>query len=283
MSAATPVFIVGTTRSGTTITRVVLSVLTGPGTVSFEPRILLGPDHKTGLAVSFWKEFDAQDAIRARNLFFSQFRLEHNQERGYVQYFSRSELGSLYKSATDRLLGRKEDAKTIIRECAEAVFEGVAAQQIAAGQDREFTHWIDDTPASLHIIPEILEMWPNAKIIHSVRDGRLVADSFVQRGWSRGCWQLALQTWLGRLLIGRAFGASAPTGSYMEIDFGRAARDPTEYFSSLSDFIGVPWSPRALKSFDPSRAGAASQSFSKEKTSYFRRLAGPIADEFGWE
>jgi hypothetical protein len=283
MGAITPVFIVGTTRSGTTITRVVLSVLTGPGTPSFEPRILLGADHKTGLAVSFWKDFDDHDSTRARNLFFAQFRLEQNRERGYVQYFARSELASIFQHATDRLIRREEEAKTVVRECVDAVFGGIAARQIGAGQGREFTHWIDDTPAGLHIIPEILEMWPNAKIVHSIRDGRLVADSFVQRGWSRGCWQHALQTWLSRLLIGRALGAAAPAGSYMEVDFGQSARDPTRYFSALADFIGVGWDPRALRAFDSSRAAVPRQSFSGEKNSYFRRLAGPIAEEFGWE
>jgi len=53
----------------------------------------------------------------------------------------------------------------------------------AAGKVR----WGDKTPAYIEIVPELASMYPNARFIHMIRDGRDVAKSTQATGW-RGQW-----------------------------------------------------------------------------------------------
>lgn len=49
--------------------------------------------------------------------------------------------------------------------------------------------WGDKTPPYIRIVPEIMKLYPEAKIIYLVRDGRDVVNSFIETGWhGPGAW-----------------------------------------------------------------------------------------------
>ena len=59
---------------------------------------------------------------------------------------------------------------------------GLFMNLLAAEQQRE--RWVDDTPDNVFSLSEISDHFPNARVIHVIRDGRAVALSLAKLGWS---------------------------------------------------------------------------------------------------
>jgi hypothetical protein len=61
-------------------------------------------------------------------------------------------------------------------------FLGIYMNMVA--EDQGCQRWIDSTPSNANCLSEIAKVFPNAKIINMVRDGRAVALSLAKLGWS---------------------------------------------------------------------------------------------------
>jgi hypothetical protein len=56
------------------------------------------------------------------------------------------------------------------------------------GEAEGKARWGDKTPPYIEIVPQLAKMYPQARFIHLVRDGRDVARSFQNRGWVESQW-----------------------------------------------------------------------------------------------
>jgi omega-hydroxy-beta-dihydromenaquinone-9 sulfotransferase len=111
---------------------------------------------------------------------------------------------------------------------------------------------------------------PEAKFIHIVRDGRAVANSWLQMPWWRG--QLGPESWhfgplpahlakewedsersfvvlagLAWRLLVDAFDEAArpvPPGQWLELRYEDVLADPATAFRRMTDFLGLPWTPQ---------------------------------------
>ena len=284
MDSLRPIFIVGTNRSGTTITRRILGNLIGPGATQFEPRMFSSFEPFSGVIIAAFKgKFEGSEYTRTRNRIYKQWAAGDVKGRGYSAQFKRKEFIALL----DDYLGRLRDVTgpdsqaeidQIIREFAFFVFGEYARR--AGGRTDIF---IDDTPSNIIAMTELARIFPDAKFIHSVRDGRLVADSIVSRQWTLSCWHLALQQWHERFNIGVRTSKALPEGMYREFDFTRAKDDVEGYFRSLCDFAELDFDPAAVKGFDTSRSGRAANDRPKEQNDYFRLFAEEHMERYGWE
>jgi hypothetical protein len=114
--------------------------------------------------------------------------------------------------------------------------EAVACKQ---GVDR----WIDSTPTNVPHMLRISRDFPAAQFIHILRDGRDVALSLDQRGWSRPLpWdkkkslQAAGLYWEWIVCKGRQYGSSLGS-KYMEVRYEELHGNPREVLGRLSEFL----------------------------------------------
>ncbi|WP_214103538.1 sulfotransferase family protein [Acrocarpospora catenulata] len=137
-------------------------------------------------------------------------------------------------------------------------------------------------------------VFPEAKVLHVVRDGRAVANSFLQMPWWRGHlgpsgWHFGplpaayAQEWeaAGRsqvLLAGLAWKLlldaydEAGSGDWLEIRYEDVLDNPRKQFEVMLEFLGLPWTPAfergfARHSFSGSRADAYTRDLTRDQLS----------------
>jgi hypothetical protein len=111
------------------------------------------------------------------------------------------------------------------------------------GRIQGVDRWIDSTPTNIPHLLRIKRDFPDARIIHIIRDGRDVALSLHKRGWSRPLpWDRAngllaaglYWEWIVRK--GRGFGPVLQP-DYLEIMYEDLVREPAVTLHRVADFI----------------------------------------------
>jgi len=92
--------------------------------------------------------------------------------------------------------------------------------------------WAEKSPSNCRFIEQIIDMYPGAKYIHVVRDGRDVVLSLKKRGWS---YTDALRRWLYDSMCGVRFRGKE---FYYEIQYENLVKIPEKNISDLFDFLG---------------------------------------------
>jgi hypothetical protein len=130
----------------------------------------------------------------------------------------------------------------ILTECKNGGdFLRIIMEEIAYNQ--KVDRWADCTPAHLLCIPLIKEAFPDALIIHIIRDGRDVALSLERTGWMRPLpWQrrcshlIAGLYWDWAVSKGRKYGGMiAP--DYAEVRFEELVLEPGKTLARVGQFI----------------------------------------------
>ena len=98
--------------------------------------------------------------------------------------------------------------------------------------------WGDKTPHYLAEIPTLLELFPEAKIIHIYRDGRDVAQSWLRTQMEPRNTYVAARYWTDRVAEGLRVGRSLPPGSYFEVCYEKLLADTRATMVRVCEFIG---------------------------------------------
>lgn len=135
-----------------------------------------------------------------------------------------------------------EFRRRVMLECRTAgdllrlMMEGIARRQNAS-------RWAESTPSHLLHIPEIWRDFPDARVIHVVRDGRDVALSLQKQGWIRPLpWDrnerllVAGIYWSWAVATGRKYGRALGT-QYTEVRFEDLVGNPRQILSRLEPFV----------------------------------------------
>src|SRR5215469_13427354 len=130
----------------------------------------------------------------------------------------------------------------IMSECRSAAdFLRITMEETARKQGVE--RWAECTPEHLLHIPEIHREFPEALIIHIIRDGRDVALSYVKQNWAYPLpWDkhehlaVAGMYWEWIVRRGREYGRRIGA-HYREVRFEALVDHPRETLAELSDFI----------------------------------------------
>jgi hypothetical protein len=163
----------------------------------------------------------------------------------------------------------------------------------------------DKTPGYVRSIHTLHMLWPEAKFVHLIRDGRDVALSLLE--WERAprnvghfaTWQedrlvTAALWWEWQVRLGREAGARLGPDLYHEIRYEELVRSPEDTCLSLCRFLEVEYEgAMARGSADrgaslsslPPRAGIRSwrTQMSGPDLERFDATAGPLLDELGYE
>jgi hypothetical protein len=162
-----------------------------------------------------------------------------------------------------------------------------------AGLDRLFEshcaragkpYWVNKTPRLL-LRPDLLgKLYPNAKCIHIVRDGRDVAASFRTLSWGPKNIATAARRWKNRLAARKRIDSARL--HYMELHYEDLIRSPEETLDRVLKFLGLPsGAGDILKSFNvyDHRVGAWRDRLGPAEKKIFDREAGDLLIELGYE
>ncbi|MBE7188968.1 sulfotransferase [Jatrophihabitans endophyticus] len=210
MNDVRPIFLVGSARSGTTLLSVMLHA---------HPRIAMPPETRFLIPC----------------------------------YRNRANFGDLTVAANRRRLARRmtrprsrfRDLGLDRRAVVQHIVNGPPTLGSAAGTVwRDFAHsrgkvrWGEKRPAYWQDMDVILRLFPDAQIIHLVRDGRACIASLKQVHWYGGSVIKAATTWsLAERELTR-LGRKLPAGSYHRLRYEDLLADPADELGRLCSFLG---------------------------------------------
>jgi Sulfotransferase family len=107
--------------------------------------------------------------------------------------------------------------------------------------------WGDKTPHYVRAIPLLLELFPEARVIHIIRDGRDVALSWLATRLEPRNLFTAAAAWRDLVGEGRQAGRAARPGAYLEIRYERLITDPEPVMREVCAFVGESFLPAVLR------------------------------------
>lgn len=241
-SSEAPFFIVGCPRSGTTLLSLMIDAhprLAVPPESHFI--IPLAPRRRLGRMVRVATVEDILPFLTAR-----EWDVDHAAVRAAVE----------------------EADSPSYPELVSAVFSTYAATH---GKRR----WGDKTPRYVDHVGTLAELFPNARFIHLIRDGREVAASLADRRW--GPRDAVLGAFIWRRSIRRARRDGRPLGErYMELRLEDLIAEPEPRLNEICAFLGEKFSPEMLRYAEGPRALQAA------KSGFHHALKPPTAGLRDW-
>ena len=231
-----PVFIVGAPRSGTTLLQYMLRS---------HPALSL-PTGESHFFIPLYRNAAAYGDLS---------KLENVR-----RVFQAMEAQSAEFLHTD-LHGIKFGVETLARE---SVAEGRATmrdiinglfEKNAAGEGKP--RWGDKTPYYVLHLPKLLEWWPDAQIIHIIRDGRDVALSMFARRHDFRAYNTyhAAKLWEQYVETGHTLGQQLPPAQYLELRYEDMISDQKAALQKICSFLGEAYSDDLLEYKKSGEAG----------------------------
>lgn len=114
----------------------------------------------------------------------------------------------------------------------------VASVFAAHARDDGKSHWVDETPGAVAVLPFLHRAFPDLLFVHVVRDGRELAARGPERSGGPRTWNEAAHLWRGQVASARAFGAQHP-GSVIEVRYEDLVEDPIRTLEPVFLQIGA--------------------------------------------
>ena len=239
-----PVFVLGTTRSGTTL----LS-------------LILGHHSEIVYAGEFQWVFDFPGGEEPHHM------------NEYYAWLYNDRFFQIHRPNIDRSLTFPDLARSFLQQMKESAND--SKPMVTAS-----VHW--------HF-RETWKLWPDAKFLHLVRDGRDVAASWMKFGWHGNTWSAA-HGWVALLDEWHTLKTDLKSDQFLELRFEDLIDRPEDVIQQTCQFLGVAYQPQMLKyhehtSYAPITR-SRSQQWSKKLSAYeiriFEAIAGSQLDEYAY-
>ncbi len=131
----------------------------------------------------------------------------------------------------------------IDRPCLRDVVECVYRWHMARdGKSR----WGDKTPTYVTVVPQLARLFPGARFIHLMRDGRDVTASFQRQGWY-GPWLYAnTKEWTEALACDSRWEGKPIEEQVLRVRYEDLVLDPEATLRTICQFIGETFEPQML-------------------------------------
>lgn len=115
--------------------------------------------------------------------------------------------------------------------------------------------WVDHTPENISYATTLLNLYPHAKMIHIVRDGRGVATSIMPLDWGPNTLIKAARWWLRMVSFGLAVETLIPKEQIIRVRYEDLVRQPEETLWMLCDYLDLEYQPEMANAsgFKPPR------------------------------
>lgn len=126
-----------------------------------------------------------------------------------------------------------------LSQVAEVIYRHHMAQE---GKQR----WGDKTPGYITIIPQLAQIFPGARFIHLLRDGRDVAKSFQATGWFGPWLHDSTAEWTKALDYQERWGRSYLAAQMLQVRYEELVRQPEETVGRICGFLDETFEPQML-------------------------------------
>lgn len=125
--------------------------------------------------------------------------------------------------------------------------EVIDAMFMSYADSRGKRRWGDKTPLYVRSIGLLAGLFPTARFVHVIRDGRDVALSYLSVPWGpRDIWRVA-RKWKQDVSAGRRDGRALPASRYLEIRYEDVIRDPRGALERICLAADLPFDERMLE------------------------------------
>ncbi|MGI8773672.1 MAG: sulfotransferase family protein [Actinomycetota bacterium] len=263
-----PFFIVASARSGTTFLRLALNA---------HPQLAVPPESRFITELHTADEVDPAAFLDA------------------LEAHERFRLWELPIEEVRRRLDGTFSGPIPYRRAVTAPFEAYAAHHSAS-------RWGDKTPRYVEHIDLLARLFPEARFVHVIRDGRNVALSYSHVNFGPRTVAGVAELWARRVRAGIARGRTLERGRYLEIRSEDLAEDPEGELHDICDFLDLDFDPVMLDknaqskgvvakpthNYSPEAAGRKGMSSWQEDmkpghVEMFEAVAGDLLSELGYE
>jgi hypothetical protein len=221
MTASTPLFIVGCGRSGTTMLRLMLD--------SHPQLAIPGESH---LIPAIWRcrgRYQTNDGLDVPRLAGDIFRSPHVGLWGLSEPVVRRRLSLLSQPS---------------------IADVIQAFYLAYADQYGKTRWGDKTPMYVMAIPMLASIFPTARFIHIIRDGRDVALSYLSRGmFPKTIWQASWR-WNQAVSAGLKAGRTLGPERYIEVRYEDLVTDARTLLGRICSFADLPFDEAMLDYYE---------------------------------
>ncbi len=217
-----PIFIVGSERSGTTLLRLLLHA---------HPRMAIPPQTK------FVRK------LYKRRLLFGNLNKPRNKLR-LVHWF-RTHFDGNTKLVD---LGLESDAiEQAVAESAPTLGSALGAVFKTYSRKWDKARWGDKRPYYIKHLPVLYRLYPQAQVIHLVRDGRDCVSSLMGMPWWRRGTMEAILNWQEAIRKGRRARTLYSPDRYLELKYEDLVSDPEGELRLVCRFLGEEYDPAMLE------------------------------------
>ncbi|MSR62047.1 MAG: sulfotransferase [Planctomycetes bacterium] len=136
----------------------------------------------------------------------------------------------------------------------------------------------------------LLRIWPEARLVHLLRDGRDVARSCIGMGWAGNVW-FGAQRWIEAEELWAALAPRLPAAQRYELRYEDLIRDPERQLAQLCAFLGTDYDAGMLdysrdSSYerpDPKLIGQWKQKLTPAELALLEARIGPLLRARGYE
>ncbi len=166
----------------------------------------------------------------------------------------------------------------------DAVFRQLAKQM-------RMERWGDKTPEYIDHLPVLFELFPDARFIHVVRDGRDVALSGFEQPFGEKNVFTAARAWKAAMDKVQAFAGSIPQRQFLEVRYEDFLAEPGDCFEKLIEFLEIdPQDGQLAKAITESVRGELKvgntekwrRRLSERQIQRFDRLAADALSHYGY-
>ena len=221
-------FFVGCGRSGTTLIRVIFNshpMLAIPRESHFIPELALDR-----------RRYELPDG------------LDHARLLAALEAHRRYRLWKLPTKAAHRVLASSRDLPDAIR----GIYALFASR-------RKKPQYADKTPTYATELPLIASLFPEARFVHTIRDGRNVALSLVEQSFGPNRVEDAVLYWRHQVQAARTAGAMLGPERYFEYRHEDLVQNPEGVVAGICAFLDLEFAPSMLRYYEERRRKSTSR------------------------
>ena len=244
-SPVKPVFVGGTGRSGTTIAGRLLG--RHHDLRATNPRELRFVASRGGVADAFAGEVTPEQVV---DTLWRHWYVRVKPSGATYGLFRRLDEPAMRAACDDYVAQFADDPASASRHFVESIVSSgkwVDAQEKGMGKAR----WVDTTPANVRSADRLLALFPDAVVVHMMRDGRDVAASYVSMPFGPSDVFAGLEEWRERMIEAHRAELACPPERFLRVslhDLTVTHRDAT--LAALLEGIGAGPDERLSQWFD---------------------------------
>jgi len=214
-----PFFIIGAQRSGTTLLRLILNA---------HSKIAI-PEEGT-----FWMPL-----LREQRGHFAE-NISTTRLQGYLRYIRINDQFKVWEMNDDDIFEELEATEKIsLPELMTCFYRKYAERHNKSG-------WGDKTPSFFRMVSDLKVLFPRAKFIHIVRDGRDAYLSLRKREKGRKNSAVAAYEWSYKIQKVRDEFSALADDRHFEVRYESMVSDPENSARQICDFLGLEFEPEML-------------------------------------